>query len=243
MNSLEPTKSHVTIRRGLTFPPLRQCTTCCPPGLYHCPFCLPGFFKPTKRSRVRLHLEIHIRRACFVGEYTIHKCSLDCITRPHYHCLYCISPLLSRLDLNRHVLLCEERLLQTTAPPQDGGAELGRITELLSNVESEEDSELDDVYVVPDHQDRTDPEWSSNMSGSHLVPRSKKPKMAGRHGRPGQQVRRQCHRMVQTNMEKPQDCDEFYFMNLVKMFKKLTPHKKTEVRMKIERILFEAEFQ
>lgn len=107
--------------------------------------------------------------------------------------------------------------------------------------ESEEDSELDDVYVVPD--DRTDPEWRRGMTVSHSVPRAKKSKMAERHGRHGAQGQSQCHRMVQTNMEKPQDCDEFYFMNLVKMFKKLTPHKKNEVRMKIERVLFEAEFQ
>lgn len=51
-----------------------------------------------------------------------------------------------------------------------------------------------------------------------------------------------CDRTVQTNIEKPQDCDEYYFMSLVKMFKKLPPEKKADVRMKIERILFEAEF-
>lgn len=50
------------------------------------------------------------------------------------------------------------------------------------------------------------------------------------------------HKMLQVNLDKPQDCDEFYFMNLAKMFKKLAPSKKTDVRMKIERVLFEAEF-
>lgn len=38
------------------------------------------------------------------------------------------------------------------------------------------------------------------------------------------------HPTVQTNSEKPQDCDEYYFMSLVKMFKKLSPQKKVEVR-------------
>ncbi|CAJ1049347.1 uncharacterized protein LOC122868963 [Xyrichtys novacula] len=47
---------------------------------------------------------------------------------------------------------------------------------------------------------------------------------------------------VQTDLDKPQDCDEFYFMNLVKIFKKLSPEKKANVRLKIERLLFEAEF-
>lgn len=52
-----------------------------------------------------------------------------------------------------------------------------------------------------------------------------------------------CDQTVQTNIEKTQDCDEYYFMSLVKTFKKLPPQKKAEVRMKIERILFEAEFE
>lgn len=47
----------------------------------------------------------------------------------------------------------------------------------------------------------------------------------------------------QTNAEKPQDCDEFYFMSLAKMFKKLSAQKKADVRLKIERLLFEAEFE
>lgn len=50
-----------------------------------------------------------------------------------------------------------------------------------------------------------------------------------------------CDRTVQTYIEKPQDCDEYYFMSLVKMFKRLSPQKKADVRMKIERLLFEAE--
>lgn len=52
-----------------------------------------------------------------------------------------------------------------------------------------------------------------------------------------------CDQSVQTDLDKPQDCDQFYFMNLVKIFKKLSPDKKASVRMKIERLLFEAEFE
>lgn len=48
---------------------------------------------------------------------------------------------------------------------------------------------------------------------------------------------------VQTDIEQPPDCDEYYFMSLVKTFKKLAPEKQTQVRMKMERILIEAEFE
>ena len=48
---------------------------------------------------------------------------------------------------------------------------------------------------------------------------------------------------LRANAEKPQDCDEFYFMSLAKMFKKLSDQKKADVRLKIERLLFEAEFE
>lgn len=49
-----------------------------------------------------------------------------------------------------------------------------------------------------------------------------------------------CDQHVQANLDKPQDCDEYYFMSLVKIFKKLSHKKKAEVRMKMERLLMEA---
>lgn len=51
-----------------------------------------------------------------------------------------------------------------------------------------------------------------------------------------------CHKGVQTDTPKPQDCDEYYFMTLTKVFKKLAPQKKAGVRMKIEHLLLEAQF-
>lgn len=107
--------------------------------------------------------------------------------------------------------------------------------------ESRDENEKVEVYPIPFSEDETSQEGSSITSESHFVSLSKKPKMSG--GKTLLPVLSKCDRMVQANMDQPQDCDEFYFMNLVKVFKKLSPHKKTEVRMKIERILFEAEFQ
>ncbi|XP_057184560.1 uncharacterized protein LOC130551035 isoform X1 [Triplophysa rosa] len=47
----------------------------------------------------------------------------------------------------------------------------------------------------------------------------------------------------QSFLSKPKDYDELYFMSLVGIFKRLSQRKKAEVRMKIERILYEAEFE
>ncbi|XP_017296878.1 uncharacterized protein LOC108251194 [Kryptolebias marmoratus] len=243
MDSTLQTKGHVSIQKGLAFPPLEKCTTCCVQGQYHCPFCSPAFFKPAKRCKVMRHLDIHIKRACFIGEFTIHKCGLFCWQRPHYHCLYCITPMESKMDLTKHLALCEQR--PKTMDSLGGGAArvtFGDLIELPSYFDSNDESENenDDEYTIPDAQDENSQEGSGNNSASHFDSRYKKPKMAASK-RP--LVLSRCDQMVQANMDRPQDCDEFYFMNLVKVFKKLTPHKKTEVRMKIERILFEAEFQ
>ncbi len=48
---------------------------------------------------------------------------------------------------------------------------------------------------------------------------------------------------ILSNSSKPQDYDELYFMSLVGTFKRLPLQKKAEVRMKIEQILYEAEFE
>lgn len=109
--------------------------------------------------------------------------------------------------------------------------------------ETRDDNKNVELYTIPFPEDKTKQERSSITSASHFVSMSKKPRMSGGKKQLRKVVLSKCDRMVQTNMDRPQDCDEFYFMNLVKVFKKLTPCKKTEVRMKIERILFEAEFQ
>ncbi|XP_042344793.1 uncharacterized protein LOC121944900 isoform X2 [Plectropomus leopardus] len=90
-------------------------------------------------------------------------------------------------------------------------------------IESDDDSNNEDVTIIMDSDDQG---ASARRSKFVTEPNSSK-----------------CDQTAQTNIEKPQDCDEFYFMGLVKLFKKLTPQKKVEVRMKIERLLFEAEFE
>ncbi|XP_023187688.1 uncharacterized protein LOC102223114 [Xiphophorus maculatus] len=241
MEDTQPRQLHVTIQRGMAFPILEKCMTCCFPGLYHCPFCTPAFFKPAKRSKVMLHLEYHLKRACHVGEYTIHKCGLDCAKRPHYHCLYCIAMLGSKHDFNKHIEFCQE-MQNNQDDPQDGASLVNR-AKILTDGEKAvssffmetHDSESEDMAL--DSLSRAEQEGRSSLSGTAIGEDA-----AEKEGTFGQLAVTKRDKMLQVNLEKPQDCDEFYFMNLVKMFKKLSPAKKTEVRMKIERVLFEAEF-
>ncbi|XP_037646438.1 uncharacterized protein LOC119500662 [Sebastes umbrosus] len=232
---------HVTIQKGLYTPTLKKCIDCCYPPKYHCPFCLPSFFKPTKYSRARLHLDIHLRRAIYVGEYTIHKCALDCRNQAHYHCLFCTDTLIKQRDFKNHLPCChqaqQQRILsdlQTAATHRvqtEGSLIPGEGDIATFEIENDDDSD-DDVTSIVDSDDQHSP----GASSSQLVQRDTV-------GMKRSTDPSKCDRTVQTNIEKPQDCDEYYFMGLVKMFKKLSPRKKAEVRMKIERLIFEAEFE
>lgn len=103
------------------------------------------------------------------------------------------------------------------------------------SLQETQDSESEDMAL--DSLSRAEQEGRSNLLGTVIGDDA-----AEKEGTFGQLAVTKRDKMLQVNLEKPQDCDEFYFMNLVKMFKKLSPAKKTEVRMKIERVLFEAEF-
>ncbi|KAK2853772.1 hypothetical protein Q5P01_006433 [Channa striata] len=228
---------HISIQKGFSFPPLQKCNRCCSPAKFHCPFCLPAFFKPTKHSRLRLHLENHLRRAFFIGvkcvicvsEYTVHRCGLECRSQPHFHCLYCAATLIRKRDFTHHIPFCQNshksRVSQLKSPDTENIQTKALVSSSvspgdLSSSGMEVSDETEDVNIIPDSDDQ-------EASSSPLV--------APIFGK--------CDQAVQTYMEKPQDCDEYYFMNLVKMFKKLSPQKKAGVRMKIERLLFEAEFE
>lgn len=64
-------KLHITIQKGGRFPELKRCSTCC--TAYHCPFCRPSLFRPTKLSKVRAHLDSHFNRAVFHAGI-VYKC-------------------------------------------------------------------------------------------------------------------------------------------------------------------------
>ncbi|XP_031704656.1 uncharacterized protein LOC116384286 [Anarrhichthys ocellatus] len=221
MNRHRDIKLHISIHKGLSTPPLQKCKNCCHPAKFHCPFCLPSSFEPTNYSRARHHLDKHLKKSIHLQGYTIHRCRLECRNQPHYHCLYCPATRIRKQDLNKHVLRClqdlQERDPQSSQLHTKGSTSPAKDDILSCDIESCDDG--DDLTVITDR----DHQHSRGASGS-------------------QRVTPVVVQTVQTNSEKPQDCDEFYFMNLVKMFKKLSPQKKAEVRMKIERLLFEAEF-
>nr|XP_020496883.1 uncharacterized protein LOC109989458 isoform X1 [Labrus bergylta] len=230
-------KAHVSIQKRFSHPPLQKCESCCSPPRYHCPFCAPALFKPTRLSRIREHLENHFRRAVFAGKYTIHKCGLQCRKQCHYHCLYCTATLIRKKDFKKHLLTCHK----VHRPDVQGSTQAeGLMAPLLITEAFEFSSQgmsnhdgFEDLHMSTDSDDQNSHEASSS------------------HGftirdcgyEPEKPVSFKRHQTVQTNFDKPQDCDEFYFMNLAKLFKKLSAPKKADVRMKIERILLEAGFE
>lgn len=254
MNSDQQLKVHISIQKGSSFPPLLQCNSCCPPGKVHCPFCTPTFFKPQIPTRVRIHLQDHLRRAVFIGEYTIHRCSLECRNRPHYHCLYCKSTLLKKYDFTHHLSACQEshmlRAIRSSQLQtfmgiivQTGELNAPALTPGENDVPAYDTKNTDDssgIIIIQDQDDQNGGEGSS-QSGSPVISESNQRDTAGMTKRSTDSPKNE--QTVSTNSEKPQDCDEYYFMGLLEMFKRLSPQKKAEVSMKIERLLFEAGFE
>ncbi|KAL1268434.1 hypothetical protein QQF64_033797 [Cirrhinus molitorella] len=66
-----------SIQRGCELPTLNKCTSCC--SLYHCPFCTTTFYKPSKKSKVQAHLQLHLSRAVIHEDVaTYSKCCHQC---------------------------------------------------------------------------------------------------------------------------------------------------------------------
>ncbi|XP_058623137.1 uncharacterized protein LOC131534323 isoform X1 [Onychostoma macrolepis] len=125
----------ITIQTGKSLPELQKCNKCC--SDFHCPFCAPIYFKPTKLSKVQKHVKGHFNRAvqhegniskhhfffgflkhhktvcdsaivcCCIPGYTIHRCGRPCRTQQHYHCLYCESTILRKPDFITHLGSCK----------------------------------------------------------------------------------------------------------------------------------------
>lgn len=98
------------------------------------------------------------------------------------------------------------------------------------------------IIIIQDQDDQNSGEGSS-QSGSLVINESNQCDTAGITKRSTEPDSPKNEQTVSTNSEKPQDCDEYYFMGLLEMFKRLSPQKKAEVSMKIERLLFEAGFE
>uniref|UniRef100_A0A1A8NSI5 Si:ch211-119d14.3 n=1 Tax=Nothobranchius rachovii TaxID=451742 RepID=A0A1A8NSI5_9TELE len=112
----EESKFHITIQKGMSLPRLKKCS-CCPTPLYHCPFCVTEVFKPTRQSKLRSHMNGHMRRAFFFDDYTIHRCALGCRKQQHFHCLYCSATILRRCDIKNHLSICFKKHMQSSPTP------------------------------------------------------------------------------------------------------------------------------
>ncbi|KAI3377454.1 hypothetical protein L3Q82_008630 [Scortum barcoo] len=247
MDDDQQLKGHISIQKGISFPPMQKCS-CCTPSKFHCPFCLPNLFKPTKYSKARIHLDNHTKKAVSFGDYTIHRCGLGCRKQTHFHCMYCTSTLLKKKDFTNHLLFCQlaqQRIAIKLSKQQAAVTRRVQIEGMIAPSLTPGDSDLPlfKIESNKDSDDKTGILDSGEQSGQSVTPiifKSNKCEAGGMNMEPRSS---KCDRTVQTNTEKPQDCDEFYFMKLVKMFKKLSPQKQADVRMKIERLLFEAEFE
>lgn len=98
------------------------------------------------------------------------------------------------------------------------------------------------LTIVSDSEGQNSHGTSGGHSVSHSFTRSGKCDTGRKMKRSTETDSSKCHKGVQTDTPKPQDCDEYYFMTLTKVFKKLAPQKKAGVRMKIEHLLLEAQF-
>ncbi|XP_030582201.1 uncharacterized protein LOC115778281 [Archocentrus centrarchus] len=236
---------HVSIQKGSSIPPLQKCKTCCSPGKFHCPFCSPEIFKPTDRPSLKIHLDSHRREAFETRKYTIHRCRLWCRSQAHYHCLYCKATVIRKRTFHNHLSFCREqqqrRAQKFSKLPADltQRIQTGRRT---PSYHMEWDDNGNAIAIISDSEAQNRREASSSHSGAHSFPRSNKCDTVRKMKRNTKPDSSKCHKAVQTDTPKPQDCDEYYFMTLTKLFKKLAPQKKAEVRMKIERLLLEAGF-
>ncbi|XP_004557974.2 uncharacterized protein LOC101482050 [Maylandia zebra] len=250
MDSPKQLNFHVSIRKGSSIPALQKCNTCCSPGKFHCPFCSPEIFKPTNRPSLRIHLDSHQREAFETGKYTFHRCRLQCRSQAHYHCLYCKATVIRRKTFHSHLSFCSEQQQRRVRKLSKLQAEL---TQRFQNdrgspsYDMERDVNGNGITIVSDSEGQdSEGQNSHRASGGHSVShsftRSGKCDTGRKMKRSTEMDSSKCHKGVQTDTPKPQDCDEYYFMTLTKVFKKLAPQKKAGVRMKIEHLLLEAQF-
>ncbi|KAM8761697.1 uncharacterized protein AB9X84_006672 [Acanthopagrus schlegelii] len=250
MDGGRQSKVHISIQKGLSPHPLEQCVNCCTPSRYHCPVCLPEDFKPTESPfRAVNHMRCHLKRAVVFEEHTILRCGLTCRKLRHYHCLYCVATLIKRIEFTDHLAACRHNQ-QKRAEKSSQLSKQHQTAPLLAPEESstlsydmEHNDDGEDITIISDSEDQDSQGASSSQSVTLVIPKLNELDSVDKMRRSMEPESSKCDQTVQTNFERPQDCDEFYFMNLVKMFKKLTPQKKSVVRMKIERLLFEAEFE
>ncbi|XP_073672806.1 uncharacterized protein [Garra rufa] len=107
------TTRHITIQKRQAFPQLERCTKCC--NNFHCPFCMPSIFKPSRPDKVKFHLKCHCNKAVVHGDFTIHRCGLGCRASLHYHCMYCPTTILRRSDFKNHLQVCKHNPSSETA--------------------------------------------------------------------------------------------------------------------------------
>lgn len=92
---------------------LEECNTCCN-KLFHCPICPK--FDPTVKERIEKHMNHHISHGLPYKDKILLRCSLECRPQGHFHCPLCSRTVMRRLDMKRHLLICQGGLEKDPSP-------------------------------------------------------------------------------------------------------------------------------
>ncbi|KAL7889835.1 hypothetical protein AOLI_G00020930 [Acnodon oligacanthus] len=104
---------HVTILRRGQSPVIEKCSKCCS-SKYHCPFCKPRVYRPAMElHQVQYHVRNHLSLAVKHEEFYIVKCNLYCRDQAHFHCCYCPTTIIRRVQIVKHLTACRKRCLIT----------------------------------------------------------------------------------------------------------------------------------
>lgn len=94
---------------------LQRCQGCC--SNYHCPYCGPKVFKPTRELHVvENHVRNHLSLAVQHEEFLIVKCNLPCREQAHFHCCYCPNTVIRKVQIVKHLASCKKRQVPPTEP-------------------------------------------------------------------------------------------------------------------------------
>ncbi|KAM9723948.1 uncharacterized protein ACNS7B_019185 isoform 2-T2 [Menidia menidia] len=83
-------------------------------GIYKCPCCK---FCTEHDYKLYYHIDEHLKHAVHLAEYDICKCSLQCRSTAHFHCLYCTKTIIRKDHVPSHLNICpsNKMLLSSSA--------------------------------------------------------------------------------------------------------------------------------
>ncbi|XP_053488048.1 uncharacterized protein LOC128612177 isoform X2 [Ictalurus furcatus] len=110
-------KMHVTVLKRGQEAPVERCTTCCSNLRYHCPFCTSEVYHPNELHHVKNHVFNHLSLAVKHKNFIIVKCNLSCRDQAHFHCCYCTTTVIRKVQIIKHLTACQRRSARPSPSP------------------------------------------------------------------------------------------------------------------------------